>query len=939
MKALRTLLLALTVIMGGSISASAETVTWLASAGNSLSSPIAVDQNITLTWVEGGGDQAPSYSNGAVYFYNGNRVTVKAANDMKLTKIVFTFSNETVSLVTCDASGKNESSTGISTDRSAQTCTWQGEATQLIFRASKQTGARYIKSIEITYQDSSAPVVKTPELTLSATPNSSADLDNSPSVFATYKNTGNGDAENAVLTLWVDGKANRTEQLGTISANSSNQYKSVYYDASTIDAGTYDVYLTLEADGAETVKTEAVSVTFTKKAPEASFSLTAQNVTVAYDATSYNVVAQVTNTSTVDAKGVSVELWSGVNTIASTTIDVAAGQTATATLTVSGGPFEAGEKEMQVVVGGKTAKWITVTVEEAPVAPVYDLAVTAISGSVDLALESNYLTVSVQNNGNQDITDAAVTLTANGKTLGTATVSARAAATGFCTVNIDQTGLEPGTLSVTATVTVSGDATPSDNSLSQDITVKAAPLPEATYSVSAEDVSVPFGAESFAISATVKNTSDVDAKDVEVKLLKGITAVDTKTISALAAGAEQTVTFTVTEMGEAGRQATYFVQVANKAQAEVTVSFEEEPVTEVRDLAVIEVLGTIDLAQESNQVRVTVQNNGNTDITDAAVTLSTGDQTLGTATVSARAGQQGWTMVTVATKELAEGELPVMATVSVEGDATPADNTLEAIVIVKAAPLPEPTFAVTAQDVEVAYGAKSFNIVAVVENTSDVDAKDVEVRLLSGIDVAGTQTIATLAAGAKQTVTFQVQNTFQGGTTKSYYVQVAGQAQAELTVTFEPEPVAEVRDLAITTVSGAIYLDAESNYITVFVENHGTVDISDAPVVITVTGGQQLGSATVSARAGQSGFCSVPVSTDGLQVGDLDITATVTVSGDATPADNVMQKTVNVTVSTAITTVSALKASGKQAYTLGGQKVTTLRPGLYIVDGRKVVVK
>ena len=49
MKALRTLLLALIVIMGGSISASAETVTWLASAGNSLSSPIAVDQNITLT--------------------------------------------------------------------------------------------------------------------------------------------------------------------------------------------------------------------------------------------------------------------------------------------------------------------------------------------------------------------------------------------------------------------------------------------------------------------------------------------------------------------------------------------------------------------------------------------------------------------------------------------------------------------------------------------------------------------------------------------------------------------------------------------------------------------------------------------------------------------------------------------------------------------------
>ena len=70
-----------------------------------------------------------------------------------------------------------------------------------------------------------------------------------------------------------------------------------------------------------------------------------------------------------------------------------------------------------------------------------------------------------------------------------------------------------------------------------------------------------------------------------MKLLKGITEVETKTLDLiLAAGAEETVTFTVEATEEepfvAGKTATYYVQ-APKAQAEVVVTFEEEPVAPV----------------------------------------------------------------------------------------------------------------------------------------------------------------------------------------------------------------------------------------------------------------------------------------------------------------------------------------------------------------------
>ena len=146
-----------------------------------------------------------------------------------------------------------------------------------------------------------------------------------------------------------------------------------------------------------------------------------------------------------------------------------------------------------------------------------------------------------------------------------------------------------------------------------------------------------------------------------------------------------------------------------------------------------------------------------------------------------------------------------------------------------------------------------------------------------------TKTIESLAAGVTTNVTFTVSDILEAGKTASYYVQVANQVQDDVTVSFLEEPVLDVYDLAITTVQGCIYLDLETNYVTVFVENKGNVDIVDATVTLTA-GDKVIGTGLVSARAGEernTGFCSVEVDTEGLVSGDLEVTATVTVEGEA----------------------------------------------------------
>ena len=894
------LLTALLMVCGNMFAQEETTVLWEAASGDALTT-IYPDGNISLKWEEGGGDFAPKYSGESVYFYNGNRVTVAGVStDVTIKKIVFTFSSGSASLVTCNASGKSESSYGITNSSADMTTTWEGETNSLIFRASQRTGVRYINSIEVTYTGgTTGPVVTAPELAITQDNIASTyDMDANGVFVVYYENKGTAAATNAKLTLYVDGEENASKTIGTLAIGSSSQnFWNAKYVVTKFEAGEHTVKLALTADDCEAVEVEK-TVTFTKAAPQATFTVTAQNVTVAQDAASYQVVATVKNTSTtVDAEDVQVLFQRNIQNVAEPqTISLAAGEEKQVTFTVNApeGGFTVGSLDYWVVVKAyeKTMaqQEITVTVEEAPVVETKDLAITEILGTIELANTTNNVRVSVVNNGNVDINDAVVTLKAGETMLGTATVSAtKNGGTGFCTIAVASEGLEAGTLDVTATVAVDGDATPDDNTMTATLIVKEVPAPEATFVVTAADVEVLTTDATVKVVVNVKNDSEVKADQVEVKLLRGMEQKgESKYIFGLEGGAEQNVTIefdnyesagTYEMQAWAGKQATYFNVVV------------KEPVV---DLAIEAIQGTIDLSATSSNVTVTVKNNGEAEAKDAKVTLAYGE-TVQEETVTVKAGEQGYAYFQVASEGLTAGELEVTATVEAEGDKTPSDNIKTATLTVKAAPVAEPTFSVTAENVTVPFGAESFDIVATVKNTSEVDAQGLTVKLLKGITEVDAKTLnVILAAGAETTVTFTVTEIGEAGKTATYYVQ-AGNAQAEVTVTFAEEAQAEVKDLAIEAIQGTIDLSASQSNVSVTVKNNGNVDVKNAKIMLSY--GETTLEKAVSAKAGEQGYAYFQVASEGIEGETLAVTATVELEGDATPDDNT--KTENLTVKAA----------------------------------------
>ena len=122
-----------------------------------------------------------------------------------------------------------------------------------------------------------------------------------------------------------------------------------------------------------------------------------------------------------------------------------------------------------------------------------------------------------------------------------------------------------------------------------------------------------------------------------------------------------------------------------------------------------------------------------------------------------------------------------------------------------------------------------------------------------------------------------------------------------------------------------------------------STDVKITKVVVSFSG-SKFG--LVSARAGEernTGFCSIEVDTEGLVSGDLEVTATVTVEGEAaeTLNDNTMTVPINVYESTGIESLTpALSECEGAVYNLQGVKVKTLQKGnIYIVNGRKMLVK
>ena len=1101
-KKLRFLLLtALTMVC--SIVLAQDPVTWDASSKDALPN-ISVNSDLTLTWIEAGGDQAPSYSTQSnktvVYMRCGNKLTVAGADaNVTITKIVFTYVGDNVGL--SPSVGTSSNNLGDNTS------TWTGEANSITFTAS---GKRYVKSISVTYTGSATPVVKVPELAITSVSglNTTVALDgeSGKTIAVYYANTGKAAAENAKLTLYVGDAANRVVDLGTIAAGASNKWKNITYDVTKIEKGEHEVYISLTADGVDAVNTDKTKVNFTKADPVPAFTISAPAVTVPYNAESYNVVATLKETNNVAANEVKVQLRKGFSDMLATTVleTVAANAETQVLLTVAKEQFETGTKTYYLYVNDKYLNTVDVTFEEAPVVETKDLVITAIDGTIDLANESSNVRVIVENKGNVDITDAPVTLMAGEKTLGTATVSARAGQQGFCYVAVASEGLTAGELAVKAIVAYDEGKSAE---LEATLTVKAAPVPAAKFELTAENVSTKVGEANFTVKVKVKNVGTA-AGAAEVKLVKGTESLaDALTTNSLEVNGEQELTFTVanpyttagtfddiqalTTDGKAGCHVNVAVAAADvepvvdialvdisgiseislkegavntalvrftnnsnfdvenatitltmngtqvgepqaivKGQASVSFTLPTEgleigqevtlvatlnatgnkdgnttevtktlpvvsgevapapaftvtaqkvevlttdqkvkvvvnvkntgnakadrvdvqlkkgttPIGEpgyiwgleagadknvtiefnnfdkagtyemqawatcgdvvaagyfdiivkapVAKLAIESIEGTINLANTSSRVTVTVKNDGTANASNVPATLSYGETTLESTIQFIRAGEVGYAYFQVPSEGLTAGELNVTAKVEYEEKVVQQSATLT----VQAAPVAQPTFSVTADNVTVPFGATSFEIKATIKNTSEVDAQGLTVKLLEGITEVETRTLdILLQAGNSTTETFTITATedkpFVAGKTVIYYVQ-AGKAQTTVEVTFEKETVAEVKDLAIESIQGTINLGAETSNVTVTVKNNGNVDVTNAKV--TLSYGETTLEKTVSIKAGQQGYAYFSVASAGITGETLAVTATVELEGDATSADNT--KTENLTV-------------------------------------------
>ena len=946
-KSLRTLLLATLAVVLGGMQANAQeskTATWLASSKDAMPT-IYVGNDLVFTWDAGSAVQAPVYSTQSkkdvVSMQSGSKLTIKGASeDVKISQIVFTYVGDNVGLTPSVGSSSNSFMDNTST--------WTGEENSITFTAN---GRRYVYSIEVTYTGEAAEVEKAPELKLtSANIADTYDMDQNPVFVVYYENAGTAAAENAKLIVYVDSKENAVYEIGNVAIGATG-FVNAKYNLESLEAGDHSVYVALTADNAETVKTVEKTVTFTKKAPEATFAITAENVTVQLPVDKIEIKATVKNTSEVNAENVVLNLWRN-GSIATETIEaLAAGAEQEVTFTID--PLAAGEYNMQVLTAdNKYGTSLTLTVLAAPVEPVYDLAITAIDGTIKLAEETASIRVSVQNNGNQNITDAPVKLTVSGTTvvLGETTVSANAGSTGFCSIGFATSGLEAGSINLTATVTVENDVTPDDNTMEKDITVEAKPAPEATYSVTAENVSVPFDALSFEIKATVKNTSDVAAENVEVKLMKSVTVIETKTIEKLAAGEETEVVFTVNEIGVQGKTVSYFVQVANKAQAEVEVTFEEEPVEPVVDLTLTSVSGLeyISLQAETNTVSVWYKNNGNTDITDAKLTMMVDGDQKAAETIAVKAEKSWYAQFNIPTEGLKAGKkATVVFLLTVADDVNMNDNVYTKVYEVYDGEPVELSFEVTADDVNVAYDAESFDVKAVVKNTSTLDAYDIPVKLVKGTETIATRTI-DVAAGQTYEVVFTVEGNVTPGTTTTYQVQVNNnKAGVNFDVIVEEAPIVPEIDMAITSLQGITQIDMQGdNKVMVWYENKSNIDLENVAIMLFINDNEYARKTVDVIKAGQTGHVD-------FELNDLDgfiepsedevvtLLAWVNVDGDIDASNNKQWKEVPVVgTTTGIRSVMAAFGADAKVFTLGGQKVNTVEKGkVYIVNGKKMFVK
>ena len=1027
-KTLRLLFLTVfSVLCGNTFAQETTTVTWDASSKDALP-VIDVNNDLTLTWIEGSGTQSPSYSTqsnkSVVNMRKGNKLTVAGADvAVTISKIVFTF-------VTSDP-GLTPSVGSNSNNYTDNTTTWSGEANSITFTAGS---TRYVKSIEITYTGSAAQVEKAPVLAItSADVKDTYDMDANGVFVVEYKNEGNAAAENAKLTLFVDGQENAAKEIGTLAIGVSD-FWNAKYDVTNLEAGEHQVYLSLTADNAEAVTTEAKTVTFTKADPVVEGAEISINPIRSWDVEAgeqtVTVTVSVFNNGTAEAKDVKVELYKsyGDGLCDAQTVDVPVGEVnykvltftfnytfetgksyeftaftnfkdadlnnqmqkftltcpaAVANVTVAKiapitvtteddvvisavlknnsdvaaedvkvgvynivdlqyqlvgaqltineiaageqsnvefnlGKLAAGSYKYYVIANGTSSQEVEVTVTE-PAQDVIDMAIIAVQGSSEINLQgTNTYKVWYKNEGNVTVENAEIILLVDGENeAGRQVVTVEPGQQGSVEFTLDVADFDPTEdidreVILLGFVNVDGDVNAENNKSSMTATVVSkAEVAEPTLTITAQDVEVEFGAEKFDVTATI--TSDIDAENVEVKLFYNQT-IATQTVS-FVAGEPTTVTFADVEnpFTKAGEYTMYVM--AAKALAEVKVTVKPEAVAETIDMAIIAIQGLSQVnLQGENKVVVWYENMGTKDLENVAILFSVNESPVDEPqTVNVKAGASGYVEYTIDLADIEaaeETEVILEAWVNVDGDVDATNNKVTKTLPIVNGETAEPTFSVTAADVTVSFGDASFDIVATVKNTSDVDAQGLTVKLLKGITEVETMTLnEVLAAGAETTVTFTInapEEGFQAG--KAYYYVQAGNAQAAVEVTFEAQPAVKTIDMAITAIQGLTKIDlSKENKVTVWYENRGEQDLENVAIMFSVNDHAQEQSVNVkSGRNGYVTFTIDPADFEPSEDVEAELIAWVNVEGDIDNTNDRVTRTVPVIAGEAVLSKTVL---------------------------------
>jgi hypothetical protein len=606
---------------------------------------------------------------------------------------------------------------------------------------------------------------------------------------------------------------------------------------------------------------------------------------------------------------------------------------ATATLTFPWAPSATGDHVLvgrQSLSDDKAAndqRYVTIPVD----APVTNVAVTSFAGPGSVIVGHGInIGVTVSNVGNMNVASSfVVTLrdSTDHVTLGTQTVNGLApGAASTLVFSWNTTGATVGTHRIVATSALNDDD-PSDNQLTEVVTVTHKPTDIAMTAISAPS-SVVKG-DTAHVVATLKNVGEVDVTtSFNVVLTDGSAggvAVATQSVAGLAVGATTTVTlnWNTATADTAGHILIATQKLADDSAGDdamaVGITVKAPPSAPAADVAVIALNAPTSVAQGStNNISINLQNVGGQNVaTPFILTLTdqTAGTTIGSSTVSSlAAGATTTVSFSWNTTGAALGGHTLVASHNLT-DANAGNNSLSAVVQVNPKPTDIAVTAITAPR-SVNQGDVA-HVVATIQNVGGTDVtSSFNVVLTDGSNgnaVVGTKAVAGLAVGATTTVDIPWTTT---GAALGGHIVFATQQLADanssnnsmgIAITINAPPVLDVAVSGLSAPTSVTQGTTAS--VTVSVQNVGGLnDTTSFNIVLTdQTAGVTIGTQTL-AGLGVSAATSRTFSwnTTGVALGTHTLVASINLA-DANAANNTRSAAVSVNApitDLAVTTVN-----------------------------------